>query len=367
MKSESTRTAAASGFPVRPFSAYRTTPPSSDTAPTGSTRCGSGGLGPPRSSTSKCSTTATTAEPSSERPCPRRSARCSTRTTARERAASFDSGSSISSAPARSGCHAPLSDESTLSRTMCSSTSTTPTPPSRCPSCCASSWTKGLSFEAAGGLPRHLRVHEPHLLPEALETWSLPLFESLLPRHLELIISSTAGTRARGLFAPATEVHYTHESIDELGERRVRMAWLSTVASHSVNGVAALHSELVRKNLLSDFAEMCPTASTTRRTVSPRGADAGATRSSPASSPPSGRSGRRISRASRDSPAGRRCRLLPDPPRHQESTLVPARIVREDGVRMDPHALLDTQVKRIHEYAAADELPPCRRLVPPDR
>ena len=98
------------------------------------------------------------------------------------------------------------------------------------------------------------------LLPEALETWGLPLFGRLLPRHLELLYEVNARfldeVRRR---APGDAARLARMSlIDERGERRVRMAHLATVGSHAVNGVAALHSELLRTTLLADFAELWP-------------------------------------------------------------------------------------------------------------
>jgi starch phosphorylase len=98
------------------------------------------------------------------------------------------------------------------------------------------------------------------LLPEALETWGLPLFGRLLPRHLELLYEINARflDEVRRYF-PGDEVRLRRMSlIDEHGGKRVRMAHLATVGSHAVNGVAVLHSELLRTTLLADFAELWP-------------------------------------------------------------------------------------------------------------
>ena len=98
------------------------------------------------------------------------------------------------------------------------------------------------------------------LLPEALETWPLPLFRRLLPRHLEIILEINRR------FLATVRAHYPNDPgrvermslIDERGERRVRMANLACVGSHAVNGVAQLHSELLKKTVLRDFAELEP-------------------------------------------------------------------------------------------------------------
>ena len=98
------------------------------------------------------------------------------------------------------------------------------------------------------------------LLPEALETWPLPLFGSLLPRHLEIVyeINRRFLEEVRGRI-PGDDARLSRLSlIDERGEKSVRMANLATVASRKVNGVAALHSRLLRETVLSDFAELWP-------------------------------------------------------------------------------------------------------------
>ena len=98
------------------------------------------------------------------------------------------------------------------------------------------------------------------LLPEALEKWPVSLFETMLPRHLEIIyeINRRFLDEVR-LRYPADEDRVRRMSIiDETGARHVRMAHLACVGSHSVNGVAELHSELVRSLVMHDFYELWP-------------------------------------------------------------------------------------------------------------
>jgi starch phosphorylase len=98
------------------------------------------------------------------------------------------------------------------------------------------------------------------LLPEALETWPLPMFRELLPRHLEIIyeINQRFLAEVRARF-PDDEARVARMSlIGEGGVRRVRMANLATVGSHAVNGVAALHTKLLKSSLLRDFYELWP-------------------------------------------------------------------------------------------------------------
>ncbi|MGO8936992.1 MAG: glycogen/starch/alpha-glucan phosphorylase [Mycobacterium sp.] len=98
------------------------------------------------------------------------------------------------------------------------------------------------------------------LLPEALETWPLQIFGEFLPRHLEIIyeINRRFLDEVRARF-PGDEARVRRMSvIGEEGGKSVRMAHLATVGSHAVNGVAALHSELLKSSVLKDFYEMWP-------------------------------------------------------------------------------------------------------------
>ncbi|MGB0970797.1 MAG: glycogen/starch/alpha-glucan phosphorylase [Mycobacterium sp.] len=98
------------------------------------------------------------------------------------------------------------------------------------------------------------------LLPEALETWSVSMFAQFLPRHLEIIyeINRRFLDEVRARF-PGDEDRVRRMSlIGEGGEKSIRMAHLATVGSHAINGVAALHSQLLKTTVLKDFYEMWP-------------------------------------------------------------------------------------------------------------
>jgi glycogen phosphorylase len=98
------------------------------------------------------------------------------------------------------------------------------------------------------------------LLPEALETWPVAMFERLLPRHLQIIYLINRD------FLQSVETRYPGDDerrrrlsiIDDGGDRRVRMAHLAVIGSHRVNGVAQLHSDLMRLHVFSGFADMYP-------------------------------------------------------------------------------------------------------------
>ncbi len=119
----------------------------------------------------------------------------------------------------------------------------------------------GLGWDEAWAITHETIAYTNHtLLPEALETWPLPLVARLLPRHLEIIfeINRRFLDEVRAKY-PGDEARVSRMSlIGEHGEKQVRMAHLATVASHHVNGVAALHSRLLRETVLRDFAELWP-------------------------------------------------------------------------------------------------------------
>ncbi len=118
-----------------------------------------------------------------------------------------------------------------------------------------------LDWDTAWGITTASLSYTNHtLLPEALETWSVELFEQLLPRHLELIYEINARflRMARIRFPGQPEKLGRLSLIEEGPQRRVRMAHLAVVGSHHTNGVAALHSRLLREQLLADFAELWP-------------------------------------------------------------------------------------------------------------
>lgn len=120
---------------------------------------------------------------------------------------------------------------------------------------------EGLSWDAAWKQTVGAFGYTNHtLLPEALERWPVALFERLLPRHLEVIFE----INRRFLREVMDAYPYDHHRIarmsiiEEGPERKVRMAHLAVVGSHSINGVAKLHSDLVKSDLLRDFHEQYP-------------------------------------------------------------------------------------------------------------
>ncbi len=119
----------------------------------------------------------------------------------------------------------------------------------------------GLEWDFAWSLVTKVFAYTNHtLMPEALETWSIDLFGSLLPRHLEIIyrINHEFLLMVNHHFPGDTALLQRVSIIDESHGRRVRMAHLAVVGSHAVNGVAALHSELLKTTLFADFNKIYP-------------------------------------------------------------------------------------------------------------
>ncbi len=118
-----------------------------------------------------------------------------------------------------------------------------------------------LTWDKAWAITQRTFAYTNHtLLPEALERWPVNLFAQILPRHLEIIyeINLHFLDEIRLRF-PDDEARITRMSlIEETGDRYVRMAHLACVGSHAVNGVAALHTELLKKDVLRDFFELYP-------------------------------------------------------------------------------------------------------------
>jgi glycogen phosphorylase len=119
----------------------------------------------------------------------------------------------------------------------------------------------GMDWENAWSVTRNTFAYTNHtLLPEALEKWPVNLIGQLLPRHLEIIYEINARflDEVRAAFPGDNDRLSRMSLIDETGERFVRMAHLATVGSHRVNGVARMHSDLLKKTVMRDFAELWP-------------------------------------------------------------------------------------------------------------
>lgn len=195
------------------------------------------------------------------------------------------------------------------------------------------------------------------LLPEALETWPVSLFERVLPRHLHIVYQINRD------FLEQVSAHYPHDHdrrrrlslIGEEGDRRVRMAYLSVVGSHKVNGVAKLHSRLMRETIFSDFADLWPERFTNvtngiavRRWLKQANPGLAALFTEHLGTVWENdlEDIERLKWAADDVPMRARFRDIKRNNKVRLSTTIYDLI----GVRVNSEALFDVQVKRIHEY-----------------
>jgi glycogen phosphorylase len=215
-----------------------------------------------------------------------------------------------------------------------------------------------MDWERAWSITRQTFGYTNHtLLPEALERWPVGMFGKLLPRLLEIIYEINARflDEVRMAFFGDEERIRRLSLIDESGERYVRMAHLASVGSHAINGVAALHSELLKSDVLRDFAELWPEKFSNKTNgVTPR-------RWMVLANP-------RLSHCItqrigdewvRDLQHLRKLEPLADDPefraewrriKHANKAALATHIAERTGVIVDPAAIFDVQVKRIHEY-----------------
>src|SRR5262249_51518338 len=119
-----------------------------------------------------------------------------------------------------------------------------------------------LSWDEAWDITRRTFGYTNHtVMPEALERWPVPMLESMLPRHLEIIYEINARFLdvVRHQLGPDPDTARRMSLIEEGDERRVRMAHLAIVGSHAVNGVARLHTEILKERVFPEFHKLWPT------------------------------------------------------------------------------------------------------------
>ncbi|WP_294236381.1 glycogen/starch/alpha-glucan phosphorylase [uncultured Sphingomonas sp.] len=215
-----------------------------------------------------------------------------------------------------------------------------------------------LGFDEAWDITRRTFGYTNHtLLPEALESWPLHLFERLLPRHMQLIYAINAKLlrEARGMAGVDDRAIAAISLIDEGGERRVRMANLAFAGSHSVNGVAALHTELMKKTVFADLHHLYPTrinnktnGITPRRWLQQCNPQLTALIREAIGPAFEDDAEKLIALTDFAQDANFRERFLAI---KRSNKVGLANYLRESsGLRIDPDALFDVQIKRIHEY-----------------
>lgn len=216
-----------------------------------------------------------------------------------------------------------------------------------------------LSWDQAWDITRKTFSYTNHtLLPEALEKWSVPLFRKVLPRHLQIVYEINhrfLHQEVEAVWPGDDSIKQELSLIEEGNPQMIRMAYLSVVASHTVNGVAALHTNLLKRHLFNRFHELYPNKIQNKTNgITPRrwlvGCNPGLTKL-----------------ISEKIGEGWICNLdqlrklepLADDAEFQdqymqikyENKLKLVDLLREQtGVELNPEALFDVQIKRLHEY-----------------
>ncbi|TCU52355.1 glycogen phosphorylase [Novosphingobium sp. PhB57] len=215
----------------------------------------------------------------------------------------------------------------------------------------------GLEFNEAWDICRRTVSYTNHtLLPEALESWPLPLFERLLPRHMQIIYAINSRVLREARKAGCSDAEISAISlIDENGERRVRMANLAFVGAHSVNGVAALHTDLMKKTVFADLHKLYPDRINNKTNgVTPRrwlqqcnpGLTSVIREAIGDGFLDDAEKLSDLNAFAADAQFGAR---VADVKRANKMALSDY-IKKTMGIRLDPDALFDVQIKRIHEY-----------------
>ncbi|WP_192244102.1 glycogen/starch/alpha-glucan phosphorylase [Mesorhizobium silamurunense] len=216
----------------------------------------------------------------------------------------------------------------------------------------------GMDFDLAWDITRRTFAYTNHtLLPEALESWPVPLFERLLPRHMQIVYAINAQVlleaRATGKFSGEQIARIS--LIQENGDRRVRMGNLAFVGSHSINGVSALHTELMKETVFADLHKLYPDRINNKTNgITPRrwliqcnpGLTALAREAIGDRFMDDIEAIKDLDPLADDAAFREKFAAVKRQNKARLANLVADRL----GIRLDPSALFDIQVKRIHEY-----------------
>jgi starch phosphorylase len=215
-----------------------------------------------------------------------------------------------------------------------------------------------MDWDAAWNATRQTLAYTNHtLMPEALEKWPISLFGALLPRHLEIIeeINLRHLDDVRSRYPGDADRLRRLSIIEDSGERYVRMAHLATLGSHAVNGVAALHTDLLKSSVLRDFYELTPEkfSNKTNGVTPRRWMVLGNPRLARLLTARLGGSWihdleklRKLEPLVEDADFNAEWRAI----KHHNKERLAAYIYQSLGIAVDPDSLFDVLVKRIHEY-----------------
>ncbi|TIO84124.1 MAG: glycogen/starch/alpha-glucan family phosphorylase [Mesorhizobium sp.] len=216
----------------------------------------------------------------------------------------------------------------------------------------------GMDFDLAWDVTKRTFAYTNHtLLPEALESWPVPLFERLLPRHMQIVYAINAQVllEARATSQFSGEQIARISLIQENGDRRVRMGNLAFVGSHSINGVSALHTELMKETVFADLHKLYPDRINNKTNgITPRrwliqcnpGLTALAREAIGDRFMDDIAAIKDLDPLADDAAFREKFAAVKRQNKARLANLVADRL----GIRLDPSALFDIQVKRIHEY-----------------
>ncbi|MDX8512367.1 glycogen/starch/alpha-glucan phosphorylase [Mesorhizobium captivum] len=216
----------------------------------------------------------------------------------------------------------------------------------------------GMDFDLAWDITTRTFAYTNHtLLPEALESWPVPLFERLLPRHMQIVYA----INAQVLLEARTTNQFSGEQIarisliQENGDRRVRMGNLAFVGSHSINGVSALHTELMKETVFADLHKLYADRINNKTNgITPRrwliqcnpGLTALAREAIGGRFMDDIEAIKDLDPLADDAVFREKFAAVKRQNKARLANLVADRL----GIKLDPSALFDIQVKRIHEY-----------------
>ena len=216
----------------------------------------------------------------------------------------------------------------------------------------------GLAWKEAWSTTQSVISYTNHtLLPEALESWPLHLFEHLLPRHTQIIYAINAKLIAEAQELPDSSPEFLSSIslIDEHNGRRVRMGQLAFVGSHSINGVSALHTSLMKESVFRDLNALYPgrinnktNGITPRRWLLGVNPDLSALLREVVGDGVLDDAALLAKAApfAKDASFGQRFAEIKRRNKNELANLIDARL----GIKVDPAAMFDVHVKRIHEY-----------------
>ena len=218
---------------------------------------------------------------------------------------------------------------------------------------------EGLEWDYAWNLTRKVCHYTNHtLLPEALEKWSVPLFEKVLPRHLQIIFEINRRfleEEVEAKWPGDDEMKRKLSLIEESRPQKIRMAYLSVVGSGFVNGVAALHTNLLKRDLFPEFNELYPdkiqnktNGITPRRWLMACNPDLGdlINKTIGEDWPSDLNKLKKL-----ETYAGKKdFRAAFRAIKHANKVALAGIVLKECGVEISPDAIFDVQIKRLHEY-----------------